>query len=82
MVTGRLAAISSARSGPLRPYRRARNLEWASQELDRFAGRQSDPELVRLFVHLLREEPALAAQVLDQQPSAAPVWRIDPVRRH
>lgn len=37
-----------------RPYRDARTLEEALEELDRCAGRQFDPELVRLIVDLVR----------------------------
>jgi hypothetical protein len=65
-----------------RPYRRARSLEWALEELDRFAGRQFDPELVRLLVDLLRGRPELAAQLLDPSPTTPPVWRLDPVQHH
>ncbi len=65
-----------------RPYRRARSLEWALEELDRFAGRQFDPELVRLLVDLLRGRPELAAQLLDPSPTTSPVWRLDPVQHH
>jgi response regulator RpfG family c-di-GMP phosphodiesterase len=37
-----------------RPYQQARSVEEALQELDRFAGRQFDPELVRLQIDLVR----------------------------
>lgn len=56
-----------------RPYRAARSLEWALQELDRYAGKQFDPELVRLFVDLLRADTDLAAYLLDP-PRSAPPW--------
>lgn len=38
-----------------RPYRRALELDDALEELDRGAATQFDPELVRLFQHLVRE---------------------------
>ena len=37
-----------------RPYRPARSIEAALEELDRWAGRQFDPELARLMVDLIR----------------------------
>jgi len=37
-----------------RPYQAARTVEEAIEELDRCAGRQFDPELVRLFLELVR----------------------------
>ncbi len=37
-----------------RPYQKARSVEDALEELDRWAGRQFDPELVRLQVDLMR----------------------------
>ena len=39
-----------------RPYQRARSVEEALEELDRWAGRQFDPELVRLQIDLVRRE--------------------------
>jgi putative nucleotidyltransferase with HDIG domain len=46
-----------------RPYRRGMSIEAALEELDRFAGRQFDPELVRLTIDLLRGSPALTADI-------------------
>jgi len=37
-----------------RPYQKARSVEEALEELDRFAGLQFDPELVRLQIDLIR----------------------------
>ncbi|MEJ7753862.1 MAG: HD-GYP domain-containing protein [Candidatus Limnocylindrales bacterium] len=65
-----------------RPYRPARSLEWALEELDRYAERQFDPELVRHFVELVRADPALGAKLVDPQRTAMPAWRIDAARRH
>jgi len=65
-----------------RPYRPARSLEWALEELDRYAERQFDPELVRHLVDLVRADPALGAKLVDPQRTAMPAWRIDAARRH
>ena len=45
-----------------RPYRAAMSLEAALEQLDRFAGRQFDPELVRLTIDLCRGS-ALSAEL-------------------
>lgn len=37
-----------------RPYKEAQTEEWALEELDRFAGKQFDPHLVRLFIDAMR----------------------------
>lgn len=47
-----------------RPYQAARSTEWALEELDRFAGTQFDPELVRLFIDKLRNDVGLRARLL------------------
>lgn len=65
-----------------RPYRPARGLEWALEELDRYAERQFDPELVRHFVDLLRADPGLGTKLVDPQRTAMPAWRIDAARGH
>lgn len=39
-----------------RPYQKARSVEEALEELDRWSGRQFDPELVRLQIDLVRAE--------------------------
>ncbi|MGH2428053.1 MAG: HD-GYP domain-containing protein [Candidatus Limnocylindria bacterium] len=48
----------------VRPYKPARSVEWALAELTRCAGTQFDPELVRLFVDLVRGDPALLARLV------------------
>jgi hypothetical protein len=40
-----------------RRYQAARDLEWAADELTRWAGRQFDPELVRVFLDVLASDP-------------------------
>jgi HD-GYP domain-containing protein (c-di-GMP phosphodiesterase class II) len=47
-----------------RPYQRARSVEEALEELDRWMGRQFDPDLVRLQIDLIRGEAATEAQSL------------------
>jgi hypothetical protein len=42
-----------------RPYRKARRIEEALEELDRCAGLHFDPDLVRLLITLVRDEIAL-----------------------
>jgi hypothetical protein len=42
-----------------RPYREARPVEWALEELDRFAGRQFDRQIVAVFIELARREPRI-----------------------
>ncbi|MDP8904115.1 MAG: HD domain-containing protein [Chloroflexota bacterium] len=39
-----------------RAYREARSVEWALEELDRCSGRAFDPELVALFIELVRSD--------------------------
>ncbi|HEX7173154.1 MAG TPA: HD-GYP domain-containing protein [Candidatus Limnocylindria bacterium] len=55
----------------LRPYMPARSVEWALAELERFAGRQFDPEVVRLLVQMLRQDRALLARLAEHRISAA-----------
>ncbi len=43
----------------IRPYKTARTAEWAFEELERCAGSQFDPELVRLFLALLERDERL-----------------------
>lgn len=57
-----------------RPYQKARSVEEALEELDRFAGIQFDPELVRLQIDLIRNQ--LAAQDPLPRPFIVPVDRI------
>jgi hypothetical protein len=47
-----------------RPYRRARSLEWAMAELKRYAGRQFDPELVRLLLDIIETDRAFADAIV------------------
>jgi putative two-component system response regulator len=54
-----------------RPYQAARSLEWALDELRRCAGRQFDPEIVRLFLDLVATDAAFSAALT----SAARVTR-------
>jgi len=46
-----------------RPYRRSVSVEEACQELERCAGTQFDPEVVRLFVREVRRRPAIAEEL-------------------
>ena len=43
----------------VRPYKRAESPDWAFEELERYAGAQFDPELVRLFIALLERDERL-----------------------
>ena len=40
----------------MRPYKPARSVEWALAELNRRAGTQFDPEVVRLLLELVRKD--------------------------
>jgi hypothetical protein len=46
-----------------RPYQTARPMEWALEELERFAGTQFDPELARLFIDKLRNDVGLRTRL-------------------
>ena len=46
-----------------RPYQQARSIEEALEELDRWSGRQFDPDLVRLQIDLIRAEQARVAEL-------------------
>lgn len=46
-----------------RPYKRAMSLEAALEELQRCAGSQFDPELVRLFTDLIARDPTLMSRL-------------------
>jgi len=39
-----------------RPYRKAQSIEWALNELQRMKGRQYDPEIVDVFVDMIRRD--------------------------
>jgi HD-GYP domain-containing protein (c-di-GMP phosphodiesterase class II) len=43
-----------------RPYQEAQDLEWALTELKRCAGRDFDPELVRLLIQIVQRDSAFA----------------------
>jgi hypothetical protein len=57
-----------------RPYRRARDVSWALEELERQAGLMFDPELVRLFTDLLRSDASLAEQLVRPSRVTPPRW--------
>jgi hypothetical protein len=47
-----------------RPYKPARPIEWALEELDRGSGTQFDPELVRLFIDRIRDDAGLRDRLI------------------
>jgi HD domain-containing protein len=47
-----------------RPYKPARAIEWALEELARYAGTQFDPELARLFIDEIRNDTGLRDRLL------------------
>jgi putative nucleotidyltransferase with HDIG domain len=47
-----------------RPYKPARTIEWALEELARFAGTEFDPELARLFIDQVRNDVGLRDRLL------------------
>ncbi|CAN5769410.1 hypothetical protein BH23CHL8_BH23CHL8_26310 [soil metagenome] len=51
-----------------RRYQLAKDPVWAVAELERCAGRQFDPELVRVFLDLLSGDPGFARQVTVVEP--------------
>ncbi len=55
-----------------RPYVRARSVEDALEELERFAGIQFDPELVELMIGLIRRDRALTARLQSLQVVTPP----------
>jgi HD domain len=55
----------------VRPYKPARSVEWALAELERHAGTHFDPEIVRLLLEVLRQDPALLARLAEHRISAA-----------
>jgi putative nucleotidyltransferase with HDIG domain len=59
----RIADAFDAMTHP-RPYQPARAIEWALEELDRYAGTQFDPELARLFIELVRKDAGLRDRLL------------------
>jgi putative nucleotidyltransferase with HDIG domain len=65
-----------------RPYRPCKPLELAIEQFSRFAGTQFDPELVRVFLEILREEPTrLNSEIGIETVTDGPVDRgADPAR--
>lgn len=55
----------------VRPYKPARSAEWALAELERHAGTQFDPEIVRLMLEMLRQDRSLLARLAQHRISAA-----------
>lgn len=55
-----------------RPYKPARTPEWAVAELERCAGTQFDPELVKLFLDLLENDRALVSRLAEHRLTASP----------
>jgi putative two-component system response regulator len=47
-----------------RPYKPARTIEWALEELTRWAGTRFDPDLARLFVDQIRNDAGLRDRLL------------------
>lgn len=65
-VTDTFDAITS-----VRPYKPARSVEWALEELSRHAGTQFDPEIVRLLVDMVRGDPALLTRLVTHRVASA-----------
>jgi HD domain-containing protein len=59
----RIADAFDAMTHP-RPYQPARSVEWALEELARYAGTQFDPELARLFIDQVRNDVGLRDRLL------------------
>jgi hypothetical protein len=55
----------------VRPYKPARSVEWALAELERHAGTQFDPEIVRLLLEMVQQDRALLARLARHRISAA-----------
>jgi len=55
----------------VRPYKAARSVEWALAELERHAGTQFDPEIVRLLLDIARRDPSLLARLSEHRVSSA-----------
>jgi hypothetical protein len=64
-----------------RPYRAARSVEDALEELERWAGRQFDPELVRLIVQLIRAGDVVVAGAPDRRFGTAEPVAVSDVQR-
>ncbi|MFP5342080.1 MAG: HD-GYP domain-containing protein [Candidatus Limnocylindria bacterium] len=58
----RIADAFDAMTHP-RPYQAARPVEWALEELARYAGSQFDPELAALFIDRIRDDDGLRARL-------------------
>jgi putative nucleotidyltransferase with HDIG domain len=59
----RIADAFDAMTHP-RPYQAARSVEWALEELARYAGSQFDPELAALFIDRVRHDDGLRERLL------------------
>ena len=59
----RIADAFDAMTHP-RPYQSARSIEWALEELARYAGTQFDPELARLFIDQVCNDVGLRERLL------------------
>jgi hypothetical protein len=59
----RIADAFDAMTHP-RPYQAARSVEWALEELARYAGSQFDPELAALFIDRVRSDGGLRERLL------------------
>lgn len=59
----RIADAFDAMTHP-RPYQAARSVEWALEELARYAGSQFDPELAALFIDRIRNDGGLHERLL------------------
>lgn len=57
-----------------RPYQAARPVAWALEEITRCAGKQFDPELARLFIDLIEQDPAAATRL--QQVNRPEGWEV------
>lgn len=77
-LAARIIAIADAFSAMTsdRPYSPARSPEKACAELERCAGTQFDPEVVRLFVEEVRRDPATAPEPPPSNPELD-VHRVD-----
>jgi HD-GYP domain-containing protein (c-di-GMP phosphodiesterase class II)/transcriptional regulator with GAF, ATPase, and Fis domain len=58
-----------------RDYQKKRSVEWAIEELQRNSGTQFDPEIVTVFLHILREQGDPREHAVPEiGPALAPDW--------